>query len=357
MDCRWLGIGGPGRTIELALRGLAQEPPVIRWLLWGAEDRIRAVAWPGADVAPLEADPRLLLGQRHAFAVPAGDLVVFMHQVRPLRRVPSVTLIYDTIPLRHGASAPARQLKRLFLTRVASTSTQILTISDYSRMSITRDLGVPEKRIDVLRFPFAEDMAARVLATRPSLPKADIALFVGGFLPHKNLPRLVQAFGNTGFRRQGGRLVLAGGTTAQVHELSGQLTAAQRVFVDIRELCSQAELERLFATSLFLIQPSLEEGFGLPAWEALCCGLPVCVSDGGALPEVVRGFAEPFDATSIPAMSAAIDDCAARSRASPAGTGVAISERLRRNAPTVRDFGNQFRSLVERQVPASHRAH
>jgi len=352
LDCRWLGIGGPGRTTELVLRGLAQDAPEARWRLWGSAARIGPLAWPGAEIVAMDEDPRRLLGQRHAFAVPRGDLVVFMHQVRPLRDLPSVTLIYDTIPLRYGASAPARQLKRTFFRRVAATTRRILTISDFSRASIARDLRVPEARIDLLRFPFAADMAARVQALQASLPTSEVALFVGGFLPHKNLPRLVQAFEATEFRRNGGRLIMAGGAPAQARELRGRLTPAQREFVEVREACSQPDLDRLFATSLFLVQPSLEEGFGLPAWEALCCGLPVCASDGGALPDVVHGLAEPFPATSVPAMSAAIDACASRARSSTAADRLSVSERLRRSAPTVEEFGRQFRSIVEAEASA-----
>lgn len=352
LDCRWLGIGGPGRTTELVLRGLAHAPPEHRWRLWGAGERIRPLAWPHAEVVQTDADPRLLLGQRHAFAVPDGDLVVFMHQVRPLLNRPNITLIYDTIPLRYGASAPARRLKHVFFRRVASTTRRIMTISDHSRDSIARDLRVPAECIEVLRFPFAGDMAARVQALRPSRPREDVALFVGGFLPHKNLPRLVRAFENTRFRQGGGRLVLAGGTHAQAKEISGKLTPVQRAFVEVRQACSQSELDGLFAGSLFLVQPSLEEGFGLPAWEALCCGLPVCASDGGALPDVVRGFAKPFQATSVSSMASAIDECAARAQASTAADGMAMSELLRQRAPTLEEFGQQFRSIVEGHVPA-----
>ena len=355
LDCRWLGIGGPGRTTELVLRGLALDPPDHRWRLWGPGASIRDLAWSHAEVVPFDADPRMLLGQRHAFDVPSGDLVVFMHQVRPLRTGPNVTLIYDTIPLRYGATAPARRLKRTFLRRVARTTRRVMTISDHSKASIVRDLRVPAERIDVLRFPFSGDMAARVQALRPSLPRADVALFVGGFLPHKNLQRLVQAFEGTSFRREGGRLVLVGGTPTQAEELSGRLTAGQRAFAEVRQACSPAELDRLFATALFLVQPSLEEGFGLPAWEALCCGLPVCASDGGALPEVVRGFAEPFPATSASAMAAAIDACATRAQTWTVADATSMSERLRQRAPTIEEFGRQFRSVVEGQASAALR--
>ena len=352
LDCRWLGIGGPGRTTELLLRGLAEDPPGGRWVLWGPEAAIGPLAWPAAHIVSLSADPRPLLGQRHAGAVPVGDLVVFMHQVRPLRHVPSVTMIYDTIALRHGAGPLVRQMKRLFLRRSAFTTRRILTISEHSKASIVRDLGVREDRIHILRFPFDDAFVARVKQLRRALPRVDAALFVGGFLAHKNLPRLLRAFEATGFRREGGRLVLAGGTPAQTKVVADRLTPEQRRFTEVRLVSGQRDLDELFATSLFLVQPSLEEGFGLPAWEAMCCGLPVCASDGGALPEVVRGVARPFPAASTSAMAVALDDCAANARALTADNARSQSERLRQEAPTVADFGRQFRLIVEREALA-----
>ena len=353
LDCRWLGIGGPGRTTELVLRGLATAPPEGRWVLWGPETALAPLAWPGAEISPIAADPRLLRGQRHAFAVPPGDLFVFMHQQRPLRRLPSVTVVYDTIALRHGSHRAARSLKRLFMRRVARTSLRIVTISEHSRVSIQRDLQVPADRVQIVRFPFDDALVDRVLGVRRSAPREEVALFVGGFLPHKNLPRLLSAFGSTAFCRSGGRLVLVGGSAEQATAMLVTLDAGQRASVTVRHSCSQAEIDRLYATSRFLVQPSLEEGFGLPAWEAMCCGLPVCVSDGGALPEVTRGFADPFPATSVPAMAAAIDATAEVARTLDEEGAMRRSTLLRRTAPSVRDFGLQFGSIVAGQLAST----
>lgn len=354
-DCRWLGIGGPGRTTELALRGLAAVPREGRWVLWGDEAKIAEVAWPDAAVSHVADDPRSLLGQRHLLAIPKGDFHVFMHQGRPLRRLPSATVVYDTIPLRFGSGRLSRELKRVFLKRVAATSQSIVTVSEHSKATIVRDLGVAAERVEIVRFPFDDAFVGRVLALRSSVERVDTALFIGGFLPHKNLPLLLAAFGETQFCREGGRLVLVGATPKQASAMLDRLAHPQRAFVTVLHSCTQPEIDHLYASSLFLVQPSLEEGFGLPAWEAMCCGLPVCVSDGGALPEVTAGFADPFPAASRPAMTAAIDVCAASARAVDVAEARRRSAEVREKAPALADFGLQFAAVVGEHVSAPSR--
>jgi len=155
-------------------------------------------------------------------------------------------------------------------------------------------------------------MAARVRMLREHFPRRDVAIYVGRFAPHKNLHALIVAFQATRFRQQGGRLQLIGGSPREVAELQRSVSRRGLGWVTVEGVESQSELERLYASSRLLVMPSLEEGFGLPVWEAMTCGLPVCVSDGGALPEIARSVARPFPARSVSAMTAAIDDVAAQ---------------------------------------------
>ncbi len=313
--------------------------------MWGPP---RLAAWspPGAALVATDADPRSWHGQRQWFDVPAGELTVFLHQQRPLRRVRSATLVYDTIPLHFSANPVVRRAIRLFLRRVGAVSDRVLTLSEYARSCIEQEMSVPPERISVLGLPADDRLAERVLGARRNLLRADVALFVGRFVPHKNLPRLLTAFGRTEFAAGGGRLLLVGGTEAEVATLANRLSAADRDRVEIRGPCLQDELERLLATCLFVVQPSLEEGFGLPAWEAQTCGVPVCVSDGGSLPETTLGFVEPFPATSVEAMAAALDACATEAREVTPEAAVLRSEAFRAKAPTLREFAERFLEAV-----------
>jgi glycosyltransferase involved in cell wall biosynthesis len=84
------------------------------------------------------------------------------------------------------------------------------------------------------------------------------------------------------------RLVLAGGDTAgrpALAALAASLGLAERVV--FAGVVADSDLPALYGGAAVVVLPSLDEGFGLPALEALACGAPVVASRRGALPEVV----------------------------------------------------------------------
>lgn len=303
--------------------------------------------WPGAEHVVVSTPPTHLRGQRDWFDIPSGDLVVFLHQQRPLRRVPALSMILDTTPLRYARNRADAWAKARFLERVAQVSAGVLTISDFSRRCIEKDLGVPADRITKIGLPADPALAERVLAQRASSPREEVALYVGLFLPHKNLPRLIEAFGRTAFRRRGGRLVMVGGKHL-AEPLRRGLDAEQRSYVTLHARCSDAELERLYATSRFLVQPSLEEGFGLPVQEALASGLPACVSSGGALPEITQGHVEHFDPRSTEAMVTALDRTAEEANDLVRDHGRALSASFLAGSPSIGDMARQVVEVIDR---------
>lgn len=345
LDCRWLNSGGAGRVTELLLRGLAAGGGEVDWVLWGPP-AVEKLAWPAAEIVLEHQDPRTWKGQRSWLDVPECDLALYLHQQRPLRAGPSVTIIHDTIPLHFASGALDLALKRQFLRRAAALSTRMLAPSNYALRCILEDLGVAEDKVEVLRYPADPEMAARVSAVRRALPRQPVALYLGLFLPHKNLERLIEAFGATSFRAGGGFLVLMGGSAADQAALEDRLTPAQRDYVQTRPFGSQQDLETLLGACTLLVQPSLEEGFGLPAWEALCCGVPVCASDGGSLPEITRGCAEVFPAASTAKMTEALDATAARAASLTPDDAEAASRDFMSSAPTTEQMAEQVLQVV-----------
>ena len=71
---------------------------------------------------------------------------------------------------------------------------------------------------------------------------------------------------------------------------------------------SNEEMAEQYARATICVTPSLYEGFGLPAAEAMSCAAPVVVTDGGALPEVAGDAARVVPAGNADALAAAIAD-------------------------------------------------
>lgn len=119
--------------------------------------------------------------------------------------------------------------------------------------------------------------------------KEKIILYLGNTRPHKNLPRLIRAFGK--FVSQpdiGCKLVIAGEKDKNflvLENLANELGLSNKiVFLDH---LSQEELVLLMNAADIFVFPSLYEGFGLPPLEAMACGTPVIASNIASIPEVV----------------------------------------------------------------------
>lgn len=312
LDCRWLGLGGAGRVTELVLADFRGSPPPGDWTLWGKPERLRQVLFDGAHVQPAIANPRVWRGQRDVGRVPSADVVVYMHQLRPLRPGTSVTVIHDTIGLRHGGTRATRFAKRLFLLAVARLSSHVITDSAVSAARIMSDLHVPESRITVVRFPQDPERARDRAGLRESLGQEDRLLYLGRFAPHKNLGRLCLAFRASRFSARGGTLWLVGGWEGETERMREWLRTHRIAGVEVRPTCSELEVDRLLATSRALVLPSLEEGFGLPAFEAAACGLPVAASRTGGMVELPPEAAVLFDPLDLDEMTIAIDEATTR---------------------------------------------
>jgi glycosyltransferase involved in cell wall biosynthesis len=236
----------------------------------------------------------------------AGRLVVTMH---------------DTLPLAHPelvfprlSGRIAWQLKEAAAVRWAD---RIVTVSEASRRAIQQWLGRPDRRIRVITEgpdpifgPRAAGAEADAILRRHRLrPGEPYLLYVGGLSPHKNLPRLVEAFA-----RSAGddvRLVLTG----DVHDVFHTCVPAIRAAIDRHDLGDRVvltgfvpdeDLVFLYGRAFALVQPSLLEGFGLPAVEAMACGTPVISSRAGSLPEVIGEAGVYFDATDVGSIAVAI---------------------------------------------------
>ncbi len=168
---------------------------------------------------------------------------------------------------------------------VARQLHHVVTVSDCSRQDIARDFGLQPAGIDLV--PNGVD--TEVFCPRPEVPRQPRRLMsiASADSPLKGLRYLLQAFASLLQRWPDLELVLVsrpepGGATEQ-------LIAALGIGDRLRLVSgiTTEEMVQLYAESSLAVVPSLYEGFGLPAGEAMACGVPVVSTDGGALPEVV----------------------------------------------------------------------
>jgi glycosyltransferase involved in cell wall biosynthesis len=236
--------------------------------------------------------------------------------------VPQVTTIHDVIYKRFPGTAGRLNMGVALLVPLAARrSPLILTDSQASRQDIIELLGVKPACIAVAPLGGGlaepdEPLTAAELRERLDLGKAPIVLTVAAKRPHKNLERLLDAFGRL---ETDAVLVVPGFETSFEAELK------QRGGERIRFLgwLDDRTLDGLYRAATCFVLPSLAEGFGLPVLEAMLRGAPVACSRVSALPEVAGEAALYFDPLDTGAISRALeqllDDEATRSRLREAG--------------------------------------
>jgi glycosyltransferase involved in cell wall biosynthesis len=145
---------------------------------------------------------------------------------------------------------------------------------------------------------------------RPDPAVAGPVLFLGTVEPRKNVARLIEAYAAVVARRPDTpSLVIAGALHIPRDELLSRAAAGGNLSsrVSFAGYVDEAERKHLLSTASMLVLPSLEEGFGIPALEAMTVGLPVVASNRGALPEVVGEAGILIDPEDVRALATAIE--------------------------------------------------
>lgn len=234
-----------------------------------------------------------------------GEILWSPANTGPLRVAHQALTLHDLSWLEHPEwYAPAFALwYRLLLPILAQTVKMLLTPSEYVRQKVMRRFSLPPERVSLA--PGGVDMSRFQPLWRPDSrlhseggPAAYI-LFLGSLQPRKNLGLLLQAWDQIRPQFPNLRLVISG-TSGAVFRNGALPGRAERV--QMLGYVSEADLPTLYARALIFVLPSLDEGFGLPALEAMASGTPVVASRAGALPEVVGDaglFFDPRDAAGL----------------------------------------------------------
>jgi len=231
--------------------------------------------------------------------------------------LPLVTTVHHPITndLRIALDAASSVTERLlvrrwhrFLTmqsRVARRLQHVITVSECSRRDIARDFGRPVEQVDVV-YNGIDTATFRPLAGVKREPLRIMAT-ASADAPLKGLRYLLLAFAELRRQHAGLELLLVskpkpGGKTEKLIDELGLRPA----ITFVSEI-STDDLVAYYARATVAVVPSLYEGFGLPAGEAMACGVPVVSTDAGALPEIVGDAGLLVPAASASALAQAID--------------------------------------------------
>jgi len=240
------------------------------------------------------------------------DLMHFLHFNAPIfYRRPFVVTIHDLTRFFFPAQKNNGQFhqwayEEVFRSAVLHSS-KIITVSEHTRSDLVHYFPQVAEKTSVAYEGVDESVFKQEgdeLTEKEKLAKIGIIapyiLFVGVWMTHKNLPRLLLAFRKVKAEGYAGKLVITGEGLSH-HVNVGQLVKELNLQDDVvlPGRVSDEMLPTLYRRAQMLVFPSLYEGFGLPPLEAMACGTPVAASRTSSIPEILGEAAVYFDPYSI----------------------------------------------------------
>jgi glycosyltransferase involved in cell wall biosynthesis len=275
-----LGARGDVRVIELGA-GPSEKRGTLRKKVLTAGLDLIWYPWLGRNRAEaLDADVLHCPGPRGPLV--RGDL-------------PVVMTVHDLVPFLFPETMTrwSRRYTQATLRLMSGAADRIICPSSNTARDVVELLGVDEKNVRVIPLGVDPHFFEALSVAEP--PPTPYVLFVGTQERRKNLERLEQAVEDLRSRGFPHVLVLAGA------DAWGDVRVGKS-FVRQAGRVSETQLRRLYADAACLAIPSLHEGFGLPALEAMAVGTPVVAGRAGSLPEVTGDAAilvDPLDTIDI----------------------------------------------------------
>lgn len=203
--------------------------------------------------------------------------------------IPSVPFVHDMIAFDRSMNPRWRStvIEHVTLGIAVRRARAFLTYSEATTDEFIRKFPKATGRVTMAPLAVASELiAGHAPPPDGRLPNPGFVLAVGTLEPRKNLPRLVEAYGQLPDDLQRKHpLVIVG-------EVGWRASETLRALNSLGDRChllgrvSDAELAELYRRCAVFCYPSLGEGFGLPVLEAMSCGTAVITSNCSSLPEV-----------------------------------------------------------------------
>jgi glycosyltransferase involved in cell wall biosynthesis len=221
--------------------------------------------------------------------------------------VPTVATVHDLIPLKFPQAYPLGIRGRLKWWRQKSQLRQlagIITDSQASKQDIVHFTGIKAEKIHVVYLAADEVFKPVKPVNKWALPKKFV-LYVGDLNWNKNVVALTKICLRLGYP-----LVVVGRQAVETdynhnHPETSELVKFQRLaqkqpkrIVRLGVVPNQ-DLAAIYSLATVYVQPSRDEGFGLPVVEAMSCGCPVLTSRQGSLAEIVAPESLLFNAANL----------------------------------------------------------
>ncbi len=188
--------------------------------------------------------------------------------------------------------------------RAVGQADHILSVSEATKQDLIKLYGVSKDKVSVVHNGYDSDVfnltqkADKKILSSYQLDTNGYILFLGTIQPRKNAIKLVQAFHllkDAGYK---GKLVIAG-AIGWLADDTLKVIKESPEYGDIvmTGYVSDSTRKSLYTHADVYVLPSLYEGFGVPAIEAMGCGAPVAVANNSSLPEVIGDAGLLFNAT------------------------------------------------------------
>lgn len=222
--------------------------------------------------------------------------------------IPTAVTLYDLIPLLNPDTYLSSEWVRSWYTdKVESLkrASLLLSISEHARSEALDAMDLDPAKVVNMSSAISPHFVPKVIgATERTLLSSrfgitgEYVMYSGAMEPRKNAERLLQAFASLGPAHLAKTQIVIAGKIAphdrvRFDALVAKLGIADKVV--LTGFITDEELITLYSATSAYVFPSLHEGFGLPALEAMACGAPTIGSSTTSVPEVIGRADALFD--------------------------------------------------------------